>query len=258
MIVFPPFITRRIVAQMSEIPMGKGLRVAGIQEGHVEEAETAFLSAVVHVSKGPSNPLEWTVQERVLAVAHYLAVVSETGADFALGDNGKLSDYLDATADYPEGSDHVEVGDVGGDRWFLRHLTGAMVEAIERTEGDVLDDGQPVTGRIHWLTGAMAAQLVRDGEETPDTLNAGAYDKYLTGRIATLLTLPESAFTALLNGYYLAREAQHHLFRYEFAADGGILILPAEKEGAAENLPPARFPVRACLSEATLRLGGKP
>ncbi len=62
---------------------------------------------------------------------------------------------------------------------------------------------------------------------------------------------PESDFNSLLGLYFTGREKLHHLFRIEFN-NNGIVTLP--RGGAASDLPPARFPVSACLSNIVLNL----
>lgn len=164
MIYFPPLRTRRLTVQLRELSIGDSLTLAAMP-GHMEEASTtAFLRCAVDAAKvAVEDPARWTVQERILAVCHYLSATTEDGPDFSLGE-GHYSDYLQGEADIQTSVQAVEVGEVGGDTWHVRHLTGAMAESIERMAGEI----EGLSGRLHWLFGAMAAQLVRTGEEVPD------------------------------------------------------------------------------------------
>jgi hypothetical protein len=242
MIHFPVLRTRRLTIQLRELSMAESIAVASIPP-HLDEAScTAFLRRAVESATGVSDSAQWTVQERTLAVCHYLACTLEDGPDFAVG-KGKFSDYLDGAADAPASNPEVEVGELGGDAWTLRHLTGAMAESIERLSGEV----EGIKGRLHWLLGAMACQLVRAGESVPDASDGeGAFDDFLRHRMAVLSAFPESAFAALMGMFLQGRDQLHHLFRVEFSADGLVVMA---KGGVASDLPPARFPVHACLSQ---------
>lgn len=256
MIHFPLLRTRRLTVQLRELSIAESVAIASMPT-HLEEAScTAFLRAAVASAQGIDDPAAWTVQERMLAVAHYLAAMAEDGPDFALGE-GHYSDYLDGAADIQTQAPQIEVGEVGGDTWHIRHLTGAMAESIERMTGEVQDaSGKPLSGRLHWILGAMAAQMVRSGESVPDAdMAEGAFDEFMVARMKIMGAFPESDFSALMALYFAGREKLHHLFKTEFSKDG-IVAMP--KGGAAANLPPARFPVHTCLSRMARELVGKP
>lgn len=248
MINFPVLRTRRLTVQLRELSIGESITVANMP-AHLNEAGcTAFLRSVVKDSGEFSDPLHWTVQERMMAVCHYLASVSDDGPDFSVG-NGRFSDYLD-------GSDHqapllpetIKIGDVGGDTWHIRHLTGAMAESIERLTGEIAG----ITGRLHWLLGCMAAQLVRQSESALDPAEGeGAFDQYLAERMRVLSGYPESDFANLMHLYLVEREKLSHLFNIHFA-DDGLVALP--KGGMASGLPPARFPAYSCISRFAQQL----
>lgn len=251
MLHFPVLRTRRLTVQLRELSIGESISIAAMP-AHLEEAScTAFLRRAVESAKGIADPAHWTVQERMLMVCHYLAAVSDDGPDFALGE-GCYSDYLDGGADISTSIHHVDVGDVGGDTWHVRHMTGAMAESIERTAGEVAG----ISGRLHWLLGGMAAQMVRASETVPDASEGeGAFDEFLVDRMRVMSGFPESDFSVLMSRYATGREKLHHLFGVEFTADG-LVALP--KGGAARDLPPARFPVRSCISQMARDLVGKP
>jgi len=96
---------------------------------------------------------------------------------------------------------------------------------------------------------------MRTGEAVPDLEVAeGAFDEWLVSRMRVMGAFSETDFAALLGVYFAGREKLHHLFRIEFT-NTGIVAMP--KGGATANLPPARFPVRTCLSRIALELVGK-
>lgn len=248
---FPVLRTRRLGIQLKELSIGDSIALAGMPE-HLEQAGvTAFLRyAVSDVLNGPKDPAGWTVQERALAVAHYLASVLEDGPDFSLSEVSKYSDYLDSAIDISLSSTAVEIGEVGGDVWSIQHLTGAMAESIERVFGEI----EGITPKTHWLIGAMSAQLLRKSEELPEPSDGGHYDEWLVNRMRVLIGFPTGEFELLLFSYYAGLEKLHHLFAYGFADEGGIIILP--REGGA-GLPPARFPVRSAISTIAETMAGK-
>lgn len=247
-IYFPVLRTKRLRVQLRELTIGESLQLAAMPPDQPEAVCTAFLRRAAAESEGVPDPTQWTVPERLLAVCQYMAATLEDGPDFAVGD-GHYSDYLDGARDVEDGL--AEVGEVGGDVWKARHLTGGMAESIERLAGEL----PGISGRLHWLYGAMAAQLVLDGEAAPAPEDGeGAFDEWLLQRMKALLAYPDSD-AELLMGYYLAaREKMQHLFRVEFARDG-IVAMP---KGGAATLPPARFPADSCLSEFARQMGGKP
>ncbi len=250
MIYFPVLRMRRLTVQLRELSIGESIKIASMPV-HLEDASvTAMLRYAVESVKGKDiieDPAHWTAQERIMAVCHYLASISDGEPDFSIG-KGRYSDYLDGGNDAGLMESDINIGEVGGDIWRIRHLTGAMAESIERLSGEV--DG--VSGKLHWLLGGMAAQLTMEGENSPSPIDGeGNFDQFLVDRMKVMAGYPESDFNALLGLYFAGREKLHHLFHIEFD-NNGIVSLP--KGGAASNLPPARFPVSACLSRVVLNL----
>lgn len=247
-IYFPVLRTKRVTINLRELTIGESLRLAAMPPDFPEAACTAFLRAAVEDAKGVVDPAQWTVAERTLAVCQYMAATLEDGPDFSLG-NGRYSDYLMGERDVT--SDVVPVGEVGGDQWFARHLTGGMAEAIERLQGEV--DG--ISGRLHWLYGAMAAQLVMAEEIAPvPESGEGEFEAWLLDRMKTLLAYPDSDAEVMVGLFLGARDELQHLFFVDYTHDG-IVIMP--KGGAASNLPPARFPAYSCLSKFAREMVGK-
>lgn len=244
MIHFPILRTHRLTVQLRELPIAESIAVASMPPHLYEASCTTFLRGAIETVDGISDPAQWTVPERTLAVCHYLACTLEDGPDFAVGD-GRFSDYLDGAVDAPAGEPAIAIGELDGDVWTLRHLTGAMAASIERLGGEI--EGVGERQRLHWLLGAMACQLVRAGESVPDASEGeGAFDDFLRQRMTVLMNFPESAFAALMAMFLQGCERLHHLFRIEFSGDG-LVVMP--KGGAAAELPPARFPVHTCISE---------
>lgn len=247
-VYFPALRTKRHTIQLRELTIGESLQLAAMPPDKPEAGCTAFLRSAVTSAAGLTDPAQWTVQERLLAVCQYMAATLEDGPDFSLGD-GKYSDYLDGGRDI--GGELFELGEVGGDVWHARHLTGGMAESIERLVGEI----PGVSGRLHWLYGAMAAQLVRTGEEVPAPEEGeGSFDEWLLDRAKTLLAYPESDAELMMGLFLGSRDKMAHLFHVEFVHDG-IVAMP--KEGATANLPPARFPAYSCLSRFARQMGGK-
>jgi hypothetical protein len=243
---FPILRTRRLTVQLRELSIGQSIKLAAIPDHLNEQMCSEFLKYAISSVSGIEDIQAWTVQERMLAVAHYLASVVEDGPDFSLG-SGKYSDYLDGSIDIDKDFKPVELGELGGDSWSLTHLTGLMSASIERLAGELPD----LPPRLHWLIGSMAAQLIRKDEVLPVLDTEGSYDEWLLERIKVIAAFPESDFEQLIVMYQLGSEKLRHLFKINFN-DTGIIALPKED---GSGLPPARFPVRSCLSKLALALG---
>ena len=251
-IYFPVLRMQRLTVQLRELTIGESIKIASIPV-HLEEASvTAMLRCVVESVKGESiseDPAHWTVQERLMTLGHYLSSISPGEPDFQIGNNvSRYTDYLGSGNDFAVMETDIKVGEVGGDIWHVRHLTGAMAESIERLSGEVAG----ISGKLHWLLGGMAAQMTMAGENSPRFEDGeGKFDQFLADRMKVIAGYPESDFNSLFSLYLMGREKLQHLFHIEFD-DSGIVLLP--KGGAASNLPPARFPVSACLTGITLNL----
>lgn len=249
MIHFPDLRTKRLTVSLKELSMLDAIGLASLPEHLSEEATTFFLRAAVAKAVGIEDPAQWTVQERTLAVCHYMASTFDDGPDFALdGELSRYSDYLVGDKDYSAAE--VDLGEIEGDKWTVRHLTGGMASAIERLHGEIPD----IRGRTHWQIGLMAAQMVPNGDGG-DPLSEGEFDAFLLARMRVIAGFPESVFARLLERFESAREQLSHLFRVAFD-DQGLLVLP--REGSAAELPPARFPARACITSLARFMGGKP
>lgn len=237
MIHFPKLQTKRLTIELQELTFEQSLELAAMPTHQFEAAITKFLNFVVKTVKGIESPSAWTVQERMFVVAHYLACTLDDEPNFSLGD-GNYFDYLQET-EVSGAFNSVEIGELGGDVWMLRHLTGEMSEAIERIAGQ-----SPIDDRNFWLIGGMAAQLQIKDEKEPVFSSNDELDSWMLDRINTFSAYPESDFESLFIAYRINCEKLKHLFAIDFD-EYGIVALPREADG---GLPPARFPVSKCLS----------
>ncbi len=238
----PILRSKRLTVQLKELSIAQSIGLAKMPIHAEQETITAFLTAALE-SANFDDVTQWTVAERNIAVCHYLSSVVDDGPDFAVGANGHYTDYLDGEHDIKDINALVEVGDLGGDSWQVRHLTGWAAETIERLEG-ALDN---IAGRLHWMLGAMAAQLVRKDEDCPLLFD----EDWLLHRMKTLAALSESDFITLSFLHQQGVDALYHLFSINFD-DDGLLVLPVTRS----DLPPARFRVRSSLTGFAQRMGG--
>lgn len=255
MIEIPPLRTKRLTARLRELTIRDAIALAAVPAHLHQESASRFLRAAVAEVKGVTDPADWTVQERTLAICHYMASTLDDGPDFALaGGVSRYSDYLMGGTDYP--AERVELGELEGDTWSIRQLTGRLAESIERLEGE-LDD---ITRGAHWQAGMMAAQLIPNGDDG-EGLTEGELDAFLLARMQTILGFPESAFTRLLAMYHDGADKLQHLLKLSFD-DEGIIVLPADKQGDEQGgelaIPPARFLAGTCITPIARRMAGKP
>ncbi len=243
---FPPFRTSRLTVNLKEISISQSVKIASMPSKLIEVSCTEFLRCAIEKSENIPDPLDWTAQERMFAVSHYLACTSDGSPDFKIG-NGNYSDYLDVS----NGSfvESVNVGEVAGDHWATKNLTGRMLESIERLDGEI----EGLSGRLYWMLGAMSAQLVMTNDDTPQPISDSEYDKWLLDRMRVFANFPDTQFESLMLLWLSASEGLKHLFSIQFD-DFGVVVMP--REGAEGNLPSARFPVRSCLSRLSLEMAG--
>lgn len=255
-VYIPPLPLQSMTVRLRELRIGEALAIAAMPI-HLKEASTSvFLRKALEDSPAAlapvPDPLLWTVEERMMAVAHYLSATADDGPDFALGE-ARFSDYL-----LPDDKPRVafaDAGEVAGDRWRVYPLTGAMAESIERLG----ESATAFQGDAWWVAGRLACQMCREGEAHPalqpsDSWGDAERDAWLSDRLQVFAAFPESDFMALLLAYQMARQALTHLFVVGSDASG-LLALP--KQGGA-GIAPARFPVRPCLGYWAQSHAGKP
>lgn len=243
-----PILRMRMEVQLRELTMREAISLAAMPPARHEAATDRLLSYVVASVRGDgavSDPRAWTVQERMMAVAHYIACTADGGGNFEIGE-GHFLDYLDAAADRVH--DEVDVGEACGDQWRMRQLSGAEALAIESV----------CATRIEWIHADMAARLYSNSEHgsaRPDPMTrAGDYAVWLQERREVFRDLPESDFEALFAAYERGRSALHHLFWVGFD-DAGLVVLPKTEGGTGVELRPARFPVASTVGRLARWLG---
>lgn len=254
MIEFRPLRTKRLALKLQEIAIGDAISLAAIPSSMYESQTTRFLTSVIKEAEAATpahvtDPRAMTVQERAFIVAHYMAHVSETAPDFAIG-AGRFSNYL--VGQQQNVVPTFAAGDVGGDAWSLVPLTGAAAESVEELQGDL----PGISGEYHWMLGCMASQLRKKDDVVPDPVSDTAYSDWLRERMLVFSRYPESDFVQILVLYRKAVRATRHFFNMDINGDGVIFLEEVQKEAVA-TLPPARFPVSSCLSDFALRMGGK-
>jgi hypothetical protein len=245
MIHFPRLRTTRLDVQVRELSTKEAVALLATPIGKHEIATTAMLRYVVDEAAGAvPDPRAWTVQERMLVMAHYLSCVSTQGSDFPVGE-GRASDYITPSID--TAPPDIELGEVGGNAWLLRQVNGAEAEAIEAV----------ADGALGWMVADMAARLRVIGDEkdaaAPDAIaSPGPYTDWLRERVEVFLGMPQSEFEALAAQCDLARAALDHIVILG-TDDAGYIALPAN--GGGTNAVPARFPVASCISDFARRFG---
>jgi hypothetical protein len=253
MINFSPLRTKRLNVKMKELTIGDTINLCKMPINLHEASTAEMLDKIVDkAAKKQSFVMAdcrlWTVQERAMTIAHYIAQISPE-PDFSIGD-GKLSDYL--MMDKIE-VDSVKVGKLKGDNdiWMLHPLLGCHAEAIER----LVNSQQIYNDRAGWWLGAMAAMLYREKEERDDEANDAQIEAEILKRAKTINAFPESSFMELLELFLRGIDQQNHFFKLVFLNDG-IAFLPAGSGKEVQALPPARFLVSAAISEGAWRLFG--
>lgn len=244
MLHFPRLLTARLQVQLRELTMREAVSLAATPLGKHEAATTAFLALVVDRADGlHATPGRWTVQERMLAVAHYLSTAGGEGANFGVGD-GRFLDYLHPAADHP--GDTADAGEACGDQWQIKQLTGDEALAMEAL----------CTTRFDWMAAGMAAQMrAHDEAAPPDASDApGEYADWLAARVRDVQDMAEGDFGDLFTAYAAGKRALFHLFELDFDAAGHI-ALARNHGGGDQSMAPARFPIGAAVGRFAQILG---
>jgi len=207
----------------------------------IEESNRIFLESVVIDNKGENglNFDEWTAQERLMVIAHYLMSVSmEDGEspDFEIG-GGTLSDYIDYESEFKNKEKSFEFN---GETWTVVPLTGRFIESVERIEGTINN----VSGRLHYEAGYLASQLRNENDDSIKLETS--LDDWLHKRMSLLLDYTEADYNALLIQAELQRDDNIHHYLTINNDDSGLVVLP--KEGG-EGLVPVRFSSLSAISE---------
>lgn len=225
-----PFITKRINAQMQELTIQGAIALCEIPPHLNELGISRALEKIINQTNLPLK--EWTVQERVLAIAHYLTAQEQ--GDFYITEQSKLSDfYLDQ--DYQETPYYF-------DDLEIVPLTAKYAESIERAI---------ISMNIQnaWTIGAMAATIRQKGDKWQ-----GSADEFIHENIQRILNLPESEFLELLNHFQAAQEHLKHGVEILYTNDG-IAMLSQKGDTSVELV---KFRFDTLINETTATLFRKP
>lgn len=224
-----------ITLEMRELTILQAMTLAKIPTTQEQYSVGRFIK---FVTNNAVNPSLLTAQERTMALCHYLAASGDNGADFSVG-SGTFFDYFNPTP--VKKDDKIPLSDYAGDNWHITPLFGWALESLERLQGEIVE----LEGRIYWLIGRMAAQLLRDNEDLPDFNSNDSVDIWLLNRLRTFSRYPEREFNQLLSSFLSAVEGHDALFKID-VDDVGLVIMPCEGD---KGLPPARFPCYTLLTE---------
>lgn len=246
MILFPLFRSKRVAVQLREITLAEACAVCRLPADRHEATATEFLRFAASGATAPApgyitDPRLWSVEERARLVCHYLSQVSDSGADFNVGEVGVLSDYLMFDKDMPAPAE-VKLGEVAGAQRVLRPLLGVHAELLERS----------CENRGQWLIGVIAFQ-VHDAAVPEPNYSAMTDIELLEwgkARIAAVMDMPESEFEELQLAWERHRAELQHFFVCG-VDDEGLVFWPHEEAGPKH---PARFRALPCISEGTRRL----
>lgn len=251
MIEFNPLHTRRLSVELQELSLEEAEALCLMPEQLEQAATTRMLGYIVKPDNRPmehqvTDPQLWTVQERTMVMAHYMAHVNESGErNFAIGEHGRFGDYLLGGTDYIES---VPMGELDGHDAVLYPLLGYQAEAIER----VIHGGRVKKNRLSWWICAMACQIGLAGEPRRERMPEAEFTEWLVAEAAKWRAIPSSEFEPALFAFLDASERMNHFFKIAYT-DNEIGMQPRE-EGS--TLPLARFPVRAAIRKSTLRILG--
>jgi hypothetical protein len=245
MIAFHALKTKRITAHFQELSIAQDMEIAGLNPDLNEALTSRLLGYAI---KTTTLPLErWTVQERMLGVAHYLSHTLEFGGDFDIG-AGKLSDYVQTARDC---TDPIALEGYT-DKW-AQPITAKTAEAIELH----------ANSRADWFFLTMAASI-RDTKDLSGEQDASDAElsEGLLERLNTLRAMPSSEFSELLVAHTQACEQGLQFFNITVDKTG-FVVLPfnafshSNEQGAgSELLHPTRFSAYGCISEMAQDLCG--
>lgn len=247
MIVFQHLRRRRLSVRLTELTLGDGIAIAKLPADRPEMTTTELLRRIAKDADKPqphfvTNPLLWSVQERAFLVCMYLAQTAADGPDFAVG-TARMLDYM--TLDRDSIDDETDLGQPVKHSLVLRPLLGVHAQAIEgmcQTRGD-------------WTMCAIACQVFKKGEESPDWLVYSETElrAWIKAKTDAMMGMAESEFEPLFAAWREGCARLSHFADYDFLEDAegrvAITFLPKEKEGAgADERPTARFLASAAIS----------
>lgn len=252
MTMFSPLRTARLQVEMRELTAAEAILLCQLPASECESGAGQLLNRIVvpvsEQRRGQVTDVRlWSVQERALAIAHYLGHM--LAGDFQIGETARYSDYLLAEGiGGPPAPVHL--GEVDGRRWMLQPMLGWHSESVERlVVSEDLD-----ANRNGWMIGAMAVQLYAEDDGALDAhdLTDAQIDAAVGARVTAMMHMPESKFMELFRLFGARMNEMDHVFRMSIG-DDGIAWLPTSE---VPGKPPARFPFSMAIREDTAEVFG--
>lgn len=250
-----PVHTLRLSVELRELTIGQAQQLCAIPYIYAQRTITEFLKAVCTDIPRPNghpaitDPLMWSVNERMNVVIFYLAAVLDDGdgPDFALG-NGHLHDYLLAGSDYVESVYFTH----GAEQLLCTPLHGYQAEAIET----LVETGALPKTYFSWHLGVMAACIRGVDEPALEYRDPASYGTALLKRINELKGVPESDFLELYDLYANATMSLQHFVHAVFSHEGVVAAQVTEPnaETGVPELGLARFHPRTGISQRACEL----
>lgn len=248
-----PVHTQRISVRLKQLEIDQAAALCAIPYRFDQRTITAFINAACEQMPRPegkmqvTDPLMWSVNERMNVVIFYLAAMLDDGPDFQLG-AGHLHDYLLGNTDYVEAVPFEHAGD----SMLCTPLHGYQAEAIET----LVETGAIPKSFYGWQLGVMSA-CTRGVDEAPlEYSDPASYSQALLGRINALRKAPETEFVELFDAYSQASLQLQHFVHAVFNAQGVLAAQVTEPnaETGVPELGPARFHPRTGISRGALQI----
>lgn len=250
-----PVHSKRVSVALNELTIGQTQELCKIPARYEQRTITEFLRAITQQIPRPddepavTDPIMWSVNERMNVTIFYMAAMLDDGPNFALGDLN-LSDYLLSGADYL-----AEVPfEFEGEAMVFSPLHGYQAEVIEA----LIVTGQFESTFLNWNAGYMAACMRAEADEPLTYKNPAQYQKDLAEKMHNILNIPESTFTSLFAEFIAAATSAQH-FVNAIVTEHGVIAqqvtdpLPVE-EGEVPLYGVARFRARSAISEGARNL----
>lgn len=253
MLYFQNVRTSRFSFTLQELTIADTRNLLNIPPHLFEKTRGEFLKRAIkeiHWNENYSLKVDLgdlTVQERIFIESIYIGQSSNT-PDFLVGEKLKLSDYLNYEKQYQPEFNRLFLGEAGGDKWFIKPLTGRDIEIIEALIFSKAD--KPT--RLDWFIYAMSACLLLENEE--EVTDASEIERRIEHKYSTFNNYQESEFLVLFSLFTQAIDNKNnHLFNINFDEEG-IICLSLPREGATTA---GRFCSLSAINEVTKRLVGK-
>ena len=239
---FPDFKTKRIDVSLRSLNLNEAITLAEYPVSFYEKTLSTFLEMVCTANNDNADVRAWSAQERIGILSHYISSTSDS-PDFPVGlDGAKFSDYL-KTRSSAENS-LIEMGEIFGDKWKVRELTGYMTEALEASLTI-----QSVKPRAAWVIGSMAMQMVTDDDlkAEKDKLPSDVFTAdYVIDRLSIFVSFSQDQFSILRNHYLVSSHEFNTMFNIAFSKEG-VIVMP--EIGGDADIAPAVFRVSDAISD---------